>query len=321
MKANLLTFNAESEQISISRIVSGLIVLHAFLLPLSTTATIILFFGIIALWLFDRESKDRWQYYRSYPLTKPILILIALSFIGMFHTEGTLGTASRSWFQIVKLGIIPILAFYLQNQKNKNFILGAFVSALMVTIFATILKVYGHVPIGYENSTKIFKNHIVISYFMAISLFFLCVWCDQYKQARKILLPLIGLTLFYFIFLNTGRIGYIILYICFAIFAWHKYKVKGVITIISALSLILIFAYQYSDTFYIRMLNLYNEYQMYLEGKSATPVGARADFLVNSIKLFFQHPLIGSGSGSFKYSYLTNFSSTYPIMTTNPHNQ
>ncbi|MBI2791914.1 MAG: O-antigen ligase family protein [Gammaproteobacteria bacterium] len=322
MKAIYSSFIAESDQIRLSQIASGMIVLNAFFLPLSTAITTILIFGIVILWLLDRNSKDRWQFYRSYPLTKPIFFLIALSFIGMFHTIGSWETAVRSWYQISKLGIIPILAYYLQDQKYKKLVLSAFVAALIITIITSMLKAYGLLPIGNVNyGNTVFKNHIVVSYFMATSLFFLCVWCDQYKQFKKILLPLIGLTLYYFVFLNTGRIGYIILYICFAVYAWHKYRFKGIVIIFSALSLILFFAYQYSDTFYTRVDNFFDEFQMYLQGKPATSIGARIEFIINSITLFLQHPLNGFGSGSFKFAYITNFASTFQRMTVNPHNQ
>lgn len=322
MKAIYSSFIAELDQINLSQFACGMIVLLAFFLPLSTAVTTTLFFGIILVWLVDKNAKDRWQFYRSYPLTKPILLLIGITFLEIFQATENWGTALKALYQVAKLGTIPILAYYLQDQKYKKYILNAFVAALILTILATILKAYAHIPIGYTNyGNNVFKNHIVVSYFMAISLFILCVGYDQCKQYRKLLLPLIGLTLYYFIFLNTGRVGYIILYICFAVYAWHKYRFKGIAFIFSILSLMLLFAYHNSDTFYIRIINFNNEFQLYLQGNSATPVGARFDFLINSFKLFLEHPLIGFGSGSFQNSYTSHFASQYPIMTTNPHNQ
>ncbi|MBI2791923.1 MAG: O-antigen ligase family protein [Gammaproteobacteria bacterium] len=322
MKAIYSSFIAELDQFSLSQLACGMIVLLAFFLPLSTAITTILFFSIILVWLVDKNSKDRWQFYRAYPLTKPIIFLIAITFLGMFHSIGNWESACKAWYQVAKLGTIPILAFYLQDQKYKKYILSAFVAALILTILATILKAYAHIPIGYTNyGNNVFKNHIVVSYFMAISLFVLCVGYDQFKQYKRLLLSLIGITLYYFMFLNTGRVGYIILYVCFAVYAWHKYRFKGIVFIFSILSLMLLFAYHYSDTFYSRILNFNNEFQMYLQGKSDTPVGARFDFLINSLKLFLERPLIGFGSGSFQNSYTTHFASQYPIMTTNPHNQ
>lgn len=313
-----------SEEIpTLYRIACFLMVLHAFFLPLSTTITNVFFFSFIALWLLEKNAVSRWQFYFSYPLIKPLLCLVGLALVGIFYSTGEGESVLHSTSQILRLSTIPILAYYLQtNNPYKKFVLVAFVFALLLTILATFLKVYGGIPIGhrtYENN--IFKNHIVISYFMAMGAFFLALWLKEYRQYKSLLFSFIAFTLYYFIFFNTGRTGYIILYICLTVFAWHQYGPKGTIIGFLGLSLIMLFAYYFSAPFSMRITELYKEFELYHGGEAISPTGARLDFIVNSYKLLLQHPFWGTGTGSFMSVYKAAFASELTVLTDNPHNQ
>lgn len=308
---------------SIYRIACCLMVLHAFFLPLSTTVTNLFFFSFIVLWLLEKDFTLRWQFYFAYPLTKPILCLVGLTLIGIFYSSGESESILHSTSQMLRLSTIPILAYYLQAKNSyKNWVLGAFVLALILTIMATFLKVYGGIPIGHRTYVNnIFKNHIVMSYFMAIGVFFSAIWLKEYSQYRAVLYGFIALILYYFIFFNTGRIGYIILYICLAVFTWHRAGFKGVMIGFVGLSLMMIFAYHFSDSFLMRINQLYTEIVSYCAGEALSPMGSRLDFIVNSGKLLLQHPVWGTGTGGFMSAYEAAFASQLTVLTDNPHNQ
>lgn len=241
--------------------------------------------------------------------------------LGVTYSSATSTAVFSAMHDLLRLGFVPILAFYLQEQKYKRLVLGAFIMALILTVFATILKVYLNIPIGHRTyGNDIFKNHIVISYFMVTALFILCVWCHQFKQYRWLLISLAGLIAYYLMFLNTGRIGYIILYIYFAVLAWHKFGFKGVAFVLTAVSLVLLWVYHHSDAFSMRLDQFYVEFQLYLQGTTTSPVGSRFQFLNNSIRLFLQQPWFGFGTGSFIDAYKISFPSE-SMMTDNPHNQ
>ncbi len=319
------TFAIQSEQTSLSKIVSYLMVLYAFSLPLSTTVTIYLFYGIVLLWLVEKNFSTRLRFYFSYPLTFPLLAYIGVTFIGITYSAGSLKSSIHDANEVLRLGIIPMLAYYLQDERqnpNKKYILYAFVGALIFTVIAAFLKVYADVPIGHRTTgNDVFKNHIIVSYFMAMALFFLSIWLIEYKKHKLLLIALISLVLYFLIFINTGRVGYIFLYVCFAVYACHRFGIKGVTIALLVISSLLVLAYQFSDAFQYRINNFYDEIQLYLQGNSNTGVGHRLQFIVNSIDMFLKRPFFGFGTGSFKEIYQTFYNTGQNKLTNNPHNQ
>jgi O-antigen ligase len=281
-----------------------LIVLFALSIPLSTTATVILAYAVLAIWLVDKNKKDRWNFYFSYPLTKPIFIFIGISLLGIAYTGAVSKSSINSFYSILRLSFIPILAYYLHNNKPafKKSVLYAFELALIITILCAFLKVYCQISIGHRSyGNDIFKNHIVISYFMAVALLFLWVELTQYKkQAKVIIIILMSLILYHLIFLNTGRIGYFILFLGASVLAWHKHRWKSIGIIWVLFTIMMLLAYQYSEIFSLRMNEVYDELILYSKGElgasSTSSIATRLEFGINSINLFFQHPIIGSQS-------------------------
>ncbi len=312
------------------KVATYLVTFLAFLIPISTTFSFITMYMIALIWIIDSHSKERWQYYCHYPLFKPILIYMGLGSLGLLYTSGDWEASIKSFSHILRLGFIPILAYYLHHQfnQNKKIVIALFVGAMVLTVLLSFLKVYGHFPIGQRSYRHdVFKNHIVISYFMASALLFLCVWMKEFKQKQFFIGISIALIAYYLFFLNTGRIGYIILYTSLAVLAWHRYKIKGAIVSLIGFCIALIAAFYFSDTFSLRIQELYQEYHSYVQENTATSniiessVGRRIEFAKNSLTLISQHSIFGHGTGSFGATYQHYFSSQFQTMTNNPHCQ
>lgn len=301
-----------------------LILLLAIAIPVSTFLTNTCIYLIFLIWMVDSGAAKRWRFYFSYPLTKPILCLIALSFIGTLYSLATWEKALLTSYHLVRLAWIPMLAYYLQDEHNerKRFILPLFVCAMVFTILCTILKVHFEVPIGQRTyGNDVFKNHIVISYFMASSLFFCWVWFTENKSNRFVLFFAIVSIVFYLLFLNTGRIGFVILYSYFAIYAWYKYRLRGLLGMFIALTVVLFVAYQFSDLLAQRIGELYKDFEAFLAGDQITSLGKRLTYAKTSLEIFFSHPFFGIGTGSY-FDYINSHYVLDPeLRSDNPHNQ
>jgi len=320
----LLSVTASKQNISFSMLARGMIVLLAFFIPLSTAMTLILTYAIVLVWFIDKNTNARWQFYFSYPLIKPIAFFILVSFLGTLYSMGSEKATLAGLYHGLRLSLIPVLAYYLQGEqsKYKDLVMYAFGSALIVTVICAFLKVYAGIPIGARTyGNDVFKDHIIISYFMAIAIFYTYLWLLEEKHSKWLLMILLGLMLYHFIFLNTGRIGFVILYICFSVLAWHRYRFKGMLITYLLLSLMMLCAYQYSDIFSMRINEFYQEFKLYLQGKAVSSIGTRLEWLTNSISLFFERPLIGFGTGSFKHSYAIYYAGQVEKLADNPHNQ
>ncbi len=310
------------------KLAQKLMVVLALGLPLATASTPICLASIGLIWLLDKNRIARWKFSFDYPLTKPIFILVAMNLISTIYADAEWKHFSSALNHSSRLLFIPILAYYLQGETNptKKWVLWAFVTAMIFTIICTCLKVYADVPIGQRTyGHDVFKNHIVTSYFTAIAIFMLSIWLIEYKQYRLPITLLIGFCFFYLLFLNTGRIGYVILYINFTILAWHKYRYKGMTVMFLLLSLVMLLGYWFSDLLAMRFNEFYNDFNSYLHGTITSykdnSIGTRLEFAVNSLKLFAEHPIVGWGNGNFLHAYKETFSGTFSVMTDNPHNQ
>ncbi len=326
MKALYSSVAAKPEQLSsIYHLTCLMIVCYALFLPLSTAMTTNFFYAVVLLWLVDKNLTNRLRFYFSYPLTLPLLAYIGLTFIGILYTAGSFKAAKHEANEVVRLAIIPMLAFYLSDEQRnpyKKYVLYAFVGALIFTIFAAFLKVYADINIGHRTTgNDVFKNHIIVSYFMAIGLFLLTIWSLEFKKQKLMLLTLVSLVLYFMVFINTGRVGYIFIYVCFAVLACHRFGFKGITLAIIGITSLLFLAYQFSDPFQQRIDNFYTELQLYQQGNSNTGVGHRLQFFVNSIDMFLKKPFFGFGTGSFKQMYELFYNVDNNKLTDNPHSQ
>ncbi len=314
----------QSSFLNANKFAEVLLVLFAFSIPLSTTLTCGCMYLIVLLWLFSKGFSSRWHFYVNYPLIKPILLLILVSFVGLFYSTGSEKECFSSFCHIAKLSFIPILAYYLQDNQNKakKYILVVFIAALLFTVICTFLKIYAHIPIGRRTyGYDVFKNHIVISYFMAVSLFILYVWYTELKKYKLPIFFFMGLISYYLIFLNLGRIGYVMLFSSFIVLAWRKYQHKGILWCSLIVSFVTVFSYYSSETFARRITEVYNESQLYFQGKTVSSIGARLEFMSNSVKIFLDNPIMGTGTGSFKSQYEEYYQGRVHKITNNPHNQ
>lgn len=307
-------------------IVQCILLLFAFTLPLATSATLILSYSIVFIWLVDRKPIERWRQAFHYPLIKPLLLMAAVSLIGTSYTIASWEEGRSALYQVYRLSFIPIFAYYLQDAsfKLKKWVLVAFVLAMLITVCCALLKVYGGIPIGQRTyGNDVFKNHIVVSYFMATALFLLCGGLISHQRYRMGMIFLIGICLFHFLFLNTGRIGYVVASIYFMVFAWHRYQWKGFLTTGLLVSFIMLFAFQFSAVFAHRIIECYQEFCLYLQGTSISSIGARLDYATNALQLFSERPFFGFGTGSFPEAYSIQVGQLGQLgqLTGDPHNQ
>lgn len=301
----------------------GAVVL-AFMIPVSTSLTS-LWTGILLLAWFSPDNKRlKRAIFWHHPLSASMLALGALTILGGCYSIGDPKSIWHACVDVLRLGLIPLLLYYYQDPRIARYALGAFIGAMGLTLVLGFLKVHADFPIGLKYTVgAVFKSHIKTSFFMAMAVFFLALQAVQHPRFRLAYGVLIGAMIYYLFFLSIGRVGVIALGICLGVFAWYHFKVKGLL-IAGALGLItLIGAYFSSDLFYNRINLLSQDLDIYLQGGNlaASSLGSRLSFMQDSLSLYFQHPWVGSGTGSFAVAYANNLQDQASLLTDNPHNQ
>ncbi|MFI4937006.1 MAG: O-antigen ligase family protein [Candidatus Berkiellales bacterium] len=298
----------------------------AFAIPVSTALTNILCVIILVAWLLGPRYSEKWAIFQYHPLVQWLYPLIGLSFLGVIYSVADLAAIQGGLRDCIRLLVIPVFIYFFSARGVSRLAFFAFLSAMILTLVLAFLKVYFHFPIGLKYSMGgVFKCHIKTSFFMAISVFFLASQVKQNKPywLRLLLISLIMLMVYYLLFMNAGRIGYMVLVLGTLILAWQRYRFKG-IAISALLALITIIgAYATSDIFSQRINLLAQDFDFYQQGGRLheSSLGSRITFATNSLTLIKEHPLLGWGTGSFGSAYEKTFADQHTLLTDNPHNE
>ncbi len=297
----------------------------ALFLPISTALTSYVVGIIIGAWILGPHQAEKRRLIFNHPLSGWIFALMILTLVGVFYSQGDNDTIRRNMLNGLRIGVIPILIYFYQNKIVSKLALWAFAFSMVITLILAFLKVYADFPIGLKYTTgAIFKSHIKTSYFMAIAAFFLSIQLKTVKrQYRAALAILIGLMVYYLLFMNVGRIGYLTLITCLLLLAWQSYRLKGVLWAGLIAIAMIGGAYFTSSVFSDRVNLLSQDLDFYHEGGRLleSSLGSRLQFAQASFQLFTEKPLLGWGTGGYSAAYAKLFENETTLLTDNPHNE
>tara|TARA_R110002110_G_scaffold415044_2_gene647666 strand:+ start:9310 stop:10545 length:1236 start_codon:yes stop_codon:yes gene_type:complete len=311
-------------KIDFSSVGAYLATLLAFAIPVSTALTTVSMILILLLWLFSPNIKPRITLYFQNPLTPYIGALVGVVFIGMTYSPAAPADIFDVCKDAVRLSFIPLLMYYLQDDKHRLWVGKAFVCAMVLTMVLGYCKVYGGLPIGEKYTVgAVFKSHIKTSYFMALAAFFTVLYGIQHPKQRWWLGILVVLMMHYLFFLSVGRIGHLTLFVLSLVFAWRRWKFKGFVCAGIALCLLFALAYQSSSVFSDRINLLKRDWVLYQEGGRLieSSLGSRIEFADSSMRIFATSPVVGIGTGAYAHGYETLHKDETILMTVNPHNE
>lgn len=296
----------------------------AFVVPISTAITTILVVITFMAWLFGPNHAQKKAILSHHPLVYWIYALIFVSVLGMFYSAGDEESMRRSLIDSLRLGVIPILIYFYQDKRIGSMALWAFALAMIFTMILAFGKVYAGLPIGTKYPMgAVFKSHIKTSFFMAIAAFYLA---SQYRYLPRYRVPLVlvvGLMVYYLLFMSVGRIGYITLVLCLLILAWQWYRLKGMLIATCVAAVMIVGAYFTSPVLSQRVNLLVQDIDFYQQGGRLleSSLGSRIEFSKTSAALVLQKPLLGWGTGSYGTAYSQYHQGEDTLLTDNPHNE
>ena len=288
------------------------LVAMAFSLPLSTTATCILFPLTTLLSLFSDPWYKKWRAIVSQPLALGLIAFIVLYMIGAFYS---IAPSHDIFHQFLKtsnfLGALILMGFFCEPQWRK-YVLNAFLVAMKMTLVLSYTKYFFNptllsTPFGQSN---IFKDHIIQNFLMAIAAFIFLYRAftptfasGQFKHWLYGVLALAAI--FNAIFVNDGRSGYFIFAALLLFSGILFFRWRGFVGALFLAGLLSGLAYHFSDQFRDRITVLAQNTAYYRHGEANTSVGIRIQSIKNAYLLFKEHPWIGCGTGSFHMLYKT----------------
>lgn len=309
-------------------------VMSLFFLPLSTALTNM--FAVLSVVIFIVQSGfqktlgAQLKYSLQNPYTQGVLGFLGLYLVGGLYTQAPWADVWQSYQDIIKLSLvvlfIPLMAGAKPTANNRtlwfNRACYALILAMIVTMAFAVLKEGFGLPIGQKYThAAVFKNYIKTNFFMAFAAFLLAHVAWTQPRFRIPALGFIGLMTGYIFFASIGRTGYITFALLAMLFAWQRLSKKGLIWVMAGLMGIGVIGYQFSPNFHWRMFQIQQEIANHDLGIKNTSVGSRLEFFRNSIAIISKHPVVGTGTGSFKGQYQEQIKGSSDMPTDNPHSE
>jgi len=308
-------------------------------IPISTTLTSILVVCIIALFLLQAvlqtpSYQENVRALYALPVTKICLSFFIIFLAGMLYTTAPLSDSLQTVKKMSSLLMLPLFIELYASAKVRQQALMLFLWVMFCSAVLGILKLHLSWPILHQSrfvEAAFFKDHIFTNFMMGYAAFVLSHWSLHWTTSKKLFSwGIIVFFLYYIFFISNGRSGYVIGLSFMALFGWQQGRWKGfVVTSLCAL-LVLCFAYNFSDIFQKRVINVYHtlyhssahsSFAAINEHSAEAAVSQRIEFIQNCKQLIKDKFWIGWGTGSFKFQYAhyAAINKWQPI--DNPHNE
>ncbi len=305
--------------------INYLLVLFAFLLPISTAMTNATVALLILLWVVE----GKW--YEKYMLLKSSLpFILFLAFIGLLglsmlwssgidggfwskHSSNAIIFYFRGY--IFDFMIIPIILTSLKKEFMR-YILSAFLAAMLVSEFMSwaIFMEWIHYKNISSHDPSPFMHHTFYSIFLAVTVFVLLTQLFQTKhKVYQIGIALFTLSATINLFLNGGRLGQLAFFVAFFVYIGLRYRVtlKSLTITLAILVTVFVSAYQVSPIFQKRMDTSLQSLVKISEGNYDSSWGIRANILIVAKEIVKENPILGIGMGNAKVEFLKK-AETFP---------
>jgi O-antigen ligase len=313
-----------------------LLVLFGFCIPVSTAVTNVVLGLLVLCWLLD-NCADRFVRWGRVLKTNPVavmgLVVFLMHVIGLVYTDGDKEKIIESLSDGAKFLFIGMVMVYFSDERFQPAFLFSFVSAMGLTLFLSGLLWVGLLPDfipvkGDASNCVVFHDHIKQNIFMAFAAFVAAVKARSSGAGpiqKWLWTGFCLLAMFNVLFMVAGRTGHVIVMVLAAYYFLTWDRTKSLVA--GALILVLFGTFAWinpSNPFFSRIRVVIEEVTAWDHKKPAhrlSSSGLRLEWYLNSLKIIKQHPMFGTGTGSFKATYNDFVKNTGMKTTDNPHNE
>ena len=317
------------DNFSVDKTYKYLLLLLAFLLPLTVFGANVVIVFIVVLWFFSGNYRSKYTQIISSKLLLASLIFYGFHILGMFWTE------DLSWgFEILHkmwyfLLLLPIL-FTITKKEYFSKCVTAFTFAILLTEIMSYLIWFELIPpfknAEVHNPTP-FMSHVSYNPILAFAIYLVMHQVFFNKDLSKVKFfwySLFSITMSINMFITGGRAGQVMYFAMLSILIFQFFnfeKIKSFFAIIIVIPAIFFTAYQASPLFKERVDFAISDIVTY-EKTTNTSVGKRLTFAINSWELIKENPLIGVGTGDFpsEYEKINTANQSGTPNASNPHN-
>jgi len=317
------------EKINLDNTYQLLLIILAFLMPLTVSGANTIIVIICVLWLLSGDYKSKINQIISSKLMIASLVFYFLHVIGMIWTEDVnwgFHILHKMWYFLL---LFPVL-FTIVKKEYINLYISSFLLAITVTEVASYL-VWFEIIEPFKNASvrnpTPFMSHISYNPILAFAIYLVIHEIFFNKKMTNLLFSFysfFAITMSINMFITGGRAGQVGFFVMLSIIIFQildKQRVKSLILILIVIPGIFISAYQASSLFQDRINMAVQEISNY-SAQSESSIGLRINFATNSWQVIKKNPVIGIGTGDFptEYNRINQINSPGLPNTTNPHN-
>lgn len=303
-----------------------------FSIPISVALDNILLALLFIGWLAGGAYAAKWNAIRANGVALAALALFAVLAAGALFGGRYPGDALDYLGKYDDLLAIPVLVFVLRDARRREQALAAFAAGLAVILAISYLVKLGLVPqvrplaqdLAYPLAFKLKLTHNIL---MAFATFLYANLAARAASTawRLIWLALSLLAAVNVMFLVAGLTGQVMIgvFVLFAGYLWKGWR--GLAGAVAAAVFAVVLLSAVSDLFRTRLDMLWPEVKEWQAGRvrDDSSVGIRLELYSTSLSIVRDHPLLGTGTGSFPMAYgeRTKAARDQPHTARNPHNE
>jgi O-antigen ligase len=324
------------ERFNLEKTYQYLLVVLAFLMPISVSLANTVIVCIVLLWFFSGDYKAKFSQIISNKVLIASLVFYSTHIIGMFWTDN-LGWGfhilHKMWYFLL---LLPILFTIVKKDFVKHYII-SFLAAMALTEILSYLvwfEIIDEFRKAYHNNPTPFMSHISYNPFLAFTIYLVSyeiLFNKKLNNKHLFLLVFFTAVMVINMFVTGGRAGqvmffFVIVILCFQFFRGEK--IKALISILILLPAIFFAAFQLSPNFKDRAIlaidevTKFNVSSVSINQSPTSSVGVRLLFAMNSWEIFKENPFFGVGTGDFpsEYKKMNQKNSPHGPYANNPHN-
>lgn len=295
----------------------------ALILPKAPMGLILALFALA--WLASGDFRAKYDRVRTNPVALWAMALFALIALAMVYSSADWNIAFDWLLQYKELLYIPMVIALLHEPQWRTRAYFAYLVGIALVVVLTFADALGlWARFDYPGTRNLFENHILFGTLVAPAAYLAAhEWVTAPSVRARIFWISYGLlTAFALLFLNTGRVGYVLFFALMLLFTVQRWRLKGfvlglLITVVGVLAL-----FEYSPNFKERVLEAGMDLTVYRQGQHSTSVGLRLEFYRYTLELIGNHPILGGGTGSYVPEYGAIAAREGFVMRhDNPHNE
>ncbi len=306
------------DEITLNKAINYLLVLFAFMFPLSGKKSTVILVLIILLWIIEGNWKSKFKilfsskpfrYYFAFIIFMGLSLLwsdtIYGGFVKHYPSNGVVAYLRMYFFGFM---LVPVMLTSM-NQQYIKLSISAFLSAMFISEMASwaVYMEWIHIRNIHFKDPSPFMHHSLYSIFLAVTIFVLATELFKIKN-----LFIRGLIIFFILsalinlFLNGGRLGQLAFFVALLVYIFMKFRITFKTIGLSILSVVIIFflAYKISPIFQFKADASIHSLEKISQGEFNTSWGKRVYALIVAKDIVLENPIIGAGIGSAKKEFI-----------------